>query len=69
MNKQMFYMLRMLDQRNRAYVIDRQGNKIFFGTLNQCRKFISYMKEEDQDGQMSDSGAGIRENSLPMGAK
>lgn len=32
--------------RNRGYVIDSQGNKLFFGTEYQCRKFIEYLEKE-----------------------
>lgn len=32
--------------RDRAYVIDLKGNKIYYGTEYQCRKFIAYMKDE-----------------------
>lgn len=32
--------------RDRAYVIDLKGNKIFYGTEYQCKKFIAYMKDE-----------------------
>ena len=37
------------DRRNRAYVIDNKGNKLFYGTIYQCRKFIQYMKGEQKD--------------------
>ena len=38
-------------KKNRYYVIDRQGNKIYYGTRYQCEKFQHYMKEEKEDGQ------------------
>lgn len=31
--------------RNRAYVIDGQGNKLFYGTVYACQKFIEYMRK------------------------
>ena len=43
----MYHIFKLMNIRNRAYVIDRKGNKIFFGTEYQCRKFIEYMKEGD----------------------
>lgn len=42
-------MLRIFKQmniRNRAYVVDSKGNKLFYGTVYQCEKFIEYMKKE-----------------------
>ena len=38
-------------KKNRYYVIDRLGNKIFYGTRYQCEKFRHYMKEGNDDGQ------------------
>ena len=43
----MYHIFKLMNIRNRAYVIDRKGNKIFFGTEYQCRKFIEYMREGD----------------------
>ena len=40
----MFYVFKQLNVRNRAYVIDAKGNKLFYGTVYQCGKFIEYMK-------------------------
>ena len=40
----MFYVFKQLNVRNRAYVIDNKGNKLFYGTVYQCGKFIEYMK-------------------------
>ena len=39
----LFRVFKQLDVRNRAYVIDNQGNKVFYGTVYQCGKFIEYM--------------------------
>lgn len=33
-------------KRNRAYVIDNQGNRLYYGTIYACSKFIEWMKEE-----------------------
>lgn len=46
----MFHVFQLKDIRNRAYVVDNHGNKIFFGTLYQCKKFIEYMREGETDG-------------------
>ena len=47
----MYHIYKLMNIRNRAYVIDRKGNKIFYGTEYQCKKFIQYMMEgEDNDG-------------------
>ena len=43
----MYHIFKLMNIRNRAYVIDRKGNKLFFGTEYQCKKFIEYMKEGD----------------------
>lgn len=45
----MYHIFKLMNIRNRAYVIDRKGNKLFFGTEYQCKKFIKYMKEGDPD--------------------
>lgn len=39
-------------KKNRYYVIDRLGNKIFYGTRYQCEKFRHYMKEDSDNGQI-----------------
>lgn len=44
----MYHIFKLMNIRNRAYVIDRKGNKLFFGTEYQCKKFIEYMKEEGE---------------------
>ena len=41
----MYHIFKLMNIRNRAYVIDQKGNKLFFGTEYQCKKFIEYMKE------------------------
>lgn len=46
----MYHIFKLMNIRNRAYVVDAKGNKIFFGTLFQCQKFIEYMKEGEPDG-------------------
>ena len=40
----MFHVFKQLNVRNRAYVIDNKGTKLFYGTVYQCGKFIEYMK-------------------------
>ena len=40
----MFHVFKQLNVGNRAYVIDNKGNKLFYGTVYQCGKFIEYMK-------------------------
>ena len=47
----MLRVFKQLDVRNRAYVIDNKGNKLFYGTLYQCRKFVDFIKEEMQNEQ------------------
>ena len=45
----MFRVFKQLDVRNRAYVVDNQGNKLFYGTVYQCGKFIEYMEGGSED--------------------
>ena len=37
-------------KRNRAFVVMPDGNKIHYGTLNSCYKFIVYMKGVAEHG-------------------
>lgn len=46
----MYIIFRQQNIRNRAYVIDRAGNKIFYGTYYQCQKFIKYMEGDAENG-------------------
>ena len=46
----MYHIFKLMNIRNRAYVVDQKGNKIFYGTLYQCEQFIKYMKEGEPDG-------------------
>ena len=67
----MYHIFKLMNIRNRAYVIDLKGNKLFFGTEYQCNKFIEYMKEGDEDvrkesGTTSRS-SGIRAACVQMG--
>lgn len=45
----MLRVFKQMDVRNRAYVIDNKGNKLFYGTVYQCGKFINYMNEGGAD--------------------
>ena len=52
-----YHVFRDSDRKNRAYVIDLKGNKVYYGTLYQCRKFVDFMKEGDcQRGSMESKG-------------
>ena len=52
----MFHVYKLQDIRNRAYVVDNHGNKLFYGTLYQCGKFIEYMlKGVESDGTVGNS--------------
>lgn len=42
----MLRIFKLLNIRNRAYVIDSKGNKLFYGTEFQCRKFLEYLEKE-----------------------
>ena len=59
----MLRIFKQMDIRNRAYVIDNQGNKLFYGTVYQCGKFIDYMMEgsgEAGTGQDDTAGRKVR---------
>lgn len=42
----MLRIFKLMNIRNRAYVIDSKGNKLFYGTEFQCRKFLEYIEKE-----------------------
>ena len=50
----MYRIFKQMDVRNRAYVIDSKGNKIFYGTIYQCNKFINYMMEDSKNEHEKD---------------
>lgn len=60
----MFRVFKQMNARNRAYVIDSKGNKLFYGTVYQCGKFIEYMEGRNDD-ERTNEGNNIskRENS------
>lgn len=59
----MLRVFKLMNIRNRAYVVDSKGNKLFYGTEFQCKKFIEYMK----DGDQNEMGTFIeRENSVSV---
>ena len=45
----MLRIYKLLNVRNRAYVVDSKGNKLFFGTEFQCKKFIEFIMEGEKD--------------------
>ena len=45
----MLRIYKLLNVRNRAYVVDSKGNKLFYGTEYQCKKFIEYIMEGEND--------------------
>ena len=47
----MLRIYKLLNIRNRAYVVDSKGNKLFYGTEFQCKKFIEYMKEGESNDE------------------
>ena len=61
----MYRIFKLMDIRNRAYVVDNQGNKIFYGTMYQCGKFIEYMKGGEAD-ERCNGATGIRQNGVQM---
>ena len=52
----MFHVFKQLNVRNRAYVIDNKGNKLFYGTVYQCGKFIEYMKGDSDNERTIKNG-------------
>ena len=64
-----YNILHLKNIRNRAYVVDNQWNKIFYGTDYQCRKFIEYMKEGVDHAESGNSGAVQRKDCVQMEQK
>ena len=66
----MFHVFKQLNTRNRAFVIDNKGNKVFYGTIYQCRKFISFMNEEggNDNGKSECDNSARRDASSRMDA-
>ena len=63
----MYHIYKLMNIRNRAYVIDRKGNKLFYGTEYQCKKFIQYMMEgEKEDGTTENCIIKIESHSVSM---
>ena len=57
-----FHIFQQLNVRNRAYVVDNKGNKLFYGTVYQCGKFIEYMKgDSDHEKTIKDDFVTERE--------
>ena len=44
-----YHIFRDFNRKNRAYVIDLCGNKVFYGTIYQCRKFVDFMNKGDAE--------------------
>lgn len=59
----MFHVFKQLNVRNSAYVIDNKGNKLFYGTVYQCGKFIEYMKG-GSDHERKIKGASVTERKI-----
>lgn len=57
----MFHVFKQLNVRNLAYVIDNKGNKLFYGTVYQCGKFIEYMNGDSNDESTSHKMGSITE--------
>lgn len=51
----MLRVFKLMNVRNRAYVVDNKGNKLFYGTEFQCKKFIEYMKGDSQNESESEN--------------
>lgn len=47
----MLRIYKRMDVRNRAYVVDSKGNKLFYGTEFQCKQFIKYMEEGENNDE------------------
>ena len=59
----MYHIFKLMNIRNRAYVIDSKRNKIFYGTEFQCKKFIEYMKGDNNDGTEGTEYCAVKERS------
>ena len=49
---QMLSLFRPDPKRSRWYVVDLKGNKLYYGTKTQCKKFIKYMKGEQKNAAL-----------------
>ena len=65
----MFHLFKLMNIRNRAYVVDNKGNKLFYGTEFQCRNFIKYMEGDENNGEAGRDPAGQRKDSVQLAAK
>lgn len=43
------HVFRIPETRNRFYVVDNNGNKLFHGTISQCGRFLEYMLKGDEN--------------------
>ena len=55
----MLRIFKLMNIRNRAYVVDNRGNKLFYGTEFQCKKFIEYMTEGVENDRTNLNAVGI----------
>ena len=60
----MFRILKLMNIRNRAYVVDNKGNKLFYGTEYRCKEFIKYMESDNNGSDTCPTGQ--REDCLSL---
>ena len=61
----MLRIFKLMNIRNRAYVVDNRGNKLFYGTEFQCKKFIDYMKDGEINDRTDIYAVGFENHSKP----
>ena len=61
-----YHVFKLEHVKNRAYVIDLRGNKVYYGTMYRCRRFIDYMEGRENNGRKENDSAVGRQNSVFM---
>ena len=65
----MYRIYKMMDAKNRAYVVDMRGNKVYYGTVYQCKNFIKYMEGDDDNAKIRKCRTAIRQKRDRMDAE
>lgn len=60
----MLRIFKLMNIRNRAYVIDGKGNKLFYGTEFQCKKFLEYLEKEGVTNVSNGDGMDAKRQAL-----
>ena len=61
-----YHVFKLEHVKNRAYVIDLCGNKVYYGTMYRCRKFIDYMEGREQHGREENDSVTGWKDGVPL---